>query len=190
MIIILNGPPGSGKDTLAEFFKQDGYEHYSFKEPMFRIAQAVLGSHTYFTKFLPDYESRLTKESPQEYLGNLSPRDFMIHISEKWCKPLFGGAFFGEHALASIGKTHSEGIVVSDGGFPSELVPLLKAGQAILVCRLHRKGHTFQGDSRRYLYPGDFEHMPINQRPLFLDVEVVEGLPSHAAYYIRSKINA
>jgi hypothetical protein len=42
--------------------------------------------------------------------------------------------------------------VVSDGGFASEVAPIVAAGHDVRIVRLHREGYTFDGDSRGYLY--------------------------------------
>lgn len=31
MIVLFNGPPGAGKDAAADFFKEKGFKHLSFK---------------------------------------------------------------------------------------------------------------------------------------------------------------
>lgn len=90
MIIVLNAPPGAGKDTIAKRMAEASkvFKLASMKEPMWDIAKAVLGSK--YDEFVSLYNDRETKEKSCEFLGGLSPRQFFIHISEQWCKPLFG----------------------------------------------------------------------------------------------------
>lgn len=184
MIIILNGAPGCGKDTTGHFLQEAGMLIYSFKKPMFDIARAVLPEDS-FGFFMRDYNDREQKERPQDYLGGLSIRQFMIHISEQWVKPTFGGSHFGKLAADNISTLDT---VVTDGGFPAEVVPLLQKGHKIVIVRLHRKNCTFAGDSRAMLTATDFSHLPFTQQPQFLDVEVVEGYPEEAAITILRKI--
>lgn len=86
-VIILNGAPGIGKDTIAEIISRKWqYKNLSFKQPMFAIARAVLGS-TDFARFTARYHDRKHKEVKCDFLGDRSPREFMIHISENFVKP-------------------------------------------------------------------------------------------------------
>lgn len=178
MIVILNGPAGCGKDTLAGLLHDCcNIEVLSFKAPMFEMAEASLGS--YYTEFLSRYNNRETKESPLQALGGFSPRAFFIHISEVWCKPVFGDDYFGKRLLASA-KSAGCTSVVSDGGFPSEVVPLITAGEKVVIVRLHRKGFTFDGDSRNYVNEDNFKEYPKALLPTFIDFEV-EGRPEQSA---------
>lgn len=186
MIIILNAPPSSGKDTIGDLLELTGLQRYSFKKPMFDLAQAVLPEDS-FEFFMRDYNDREQKERPQDYLNGMTIREFMIHISESWVKPVFGDSHFGKLAADNIGAT---GTFITDGGFPAEVIPLLNKGQPVVICRLHRKGCSYKGDSRRFLIEEDFNSMPITKKPIFLDVEVVEGYPELAAKTILEKVHA
>lgn len=148
-IIILNGPPGCGKDTLgAEIEGVKGWEKVSFKEPMFRIAREMLGEAG-FRSFMLSYGNREQKERPQSFLGGKSPREFMIWISEDVIKPVFGNQHFGK--LFNERLKRGCDYICTDGGFPDEVETLLLAGHEIELVRLHRSGFTFEGDSRNYI---------------------------------------
>lgn len=180
MIIILNGPPGCGKDTLGELIhRQAGMVKVNFKSPMWEIAKASLGEVTY-NKFCQLYDNRDTKEAPQDFLGGFSPREFFIHISERWCKPVFGDEYFGERFLSTVRAMDTYDFIVTDGGFPKELEPTLKAHLRVVVVRLHREGFTFKGDSRDYYRDDAFNHLPPLLRPKFLDIELISGDPQGA----------
>jgi hypothetical protein len=43
--------------------------------------------------------------------------------------------------------------IFSDGGFIDEVNALAATGMYVIVARLHRKGYTFEHDSRDYIYP-------------------------------------
>lgn len=164
-VIILNAPPGAGKDTIGRLLAQnyDGVHLHSFKQPMFDIAAIILGGAKY-ESFLRLYNNRKTKEIKSPILGNLSPREFMIWISEDVIKPRFGKAYFGERMVESIlSRPDHETAVITDGGFPEETLALVGAGFEVLVCRLHRRGYGFGGDSRNYL------HMPEVIEPFVYD---------------------
>lgn len=152
-IIILNGPPGIGKDTIGAYLTGREYPavKISFKSPMFDIALAILGPELY-GEFIDLYMDRDQKEKPQVITRGMSPRQFMIWISEEVIKPKFGEQYFGNRLALSISEMCRDlAIVVTDGGFPEEIKPLVKAGHEVHICRLHREGFTFKGDSRNYI---------------------------------------
>lgn len=151
-VIILNGPAGCGKDTLARALVEMGFAKgvASFKNPMFNIAMAALGQDAY-REFLDGYDDRARKEKPEGFLNGLSRRQFMIAISERFIKPVFGDDYFGKYLAGNL-PDGDEVFVVSDGGFASEVAPIVAAGHDVRLVRLHRDGHTFEGDSRGYLY--------------------------------------
>lgn len=164
-VIILNGAPGSGKDEgakhLVSMLKGEGVlsRHCEFKERLFDITRVVYGIT------IPEWErlyTRENKEKPNGRLQGLSPRQALIHISEDIMKPSFGKDYFGKAAAEDL----TEGVnVFSDGGFIEEVRPIIsKVGvKNVLIIRIHRTGHTFQGDSRKYL--------PDGFGPLVVDVE-------------------
>lgn len=154
-IIILNAPPHAGKDTIGNMLidTTNFYHivHMSFKAPMFKIAKAMLGESGY-DKFMAAYNDRNQKEKPQAFLNGKSPREFMIWISEDVIKPQFGKQYFGERFsqdAKQLGRFHP--IICTDGGFPDEVIKLVEDGHKVKLCRLHRTGFTFQGDSRDYI---------------------------------------
>lgn len=153
-VIILNGPAGCGKDTIAGIMSDiAALEVHSFKKPMFDIAAVMLGP-VKFAKFMRLYNDRDTKEMPCDLLGQMSPREFFIHISESFVKPILGKEQFGELAANGVHNATSH-VVFSDGGFPDEVRSLVvdeRADYHVYVVRLHREGFTFEGDSRRYIH--------------------------------------
>lgn len=186
MIIILNGPAGSGKDTLAALLLEQGHVQAKaqFKEPMFGIALAASGITP--EAWWGRYNDRESKEKPWGLLGGMSCREFMIHISEKFIKPVFGDDYFGNQlAIKYINRDpHVTDMVVSDSGFQSELDALgCTLGESeVLIVRLHREGYTFNGDSRSYISARPGNHI--------IDIQLVDGYPSQAVGTIVSVVNA
>lgn len=147
-VIVLNGPPGSGKDTIASMLP---LKHLEVKEPLFRQALALscIDPDEWWNR----YNDRELKELPWDKLGGLSIREFMIKISEEYVKPIFGEDFYGIEAGRSATKSEI-GAVFSDGGFQEEFDTICDyiGPENVLLVRLHRDGCTFEGDSRSYLW--------------------------------------
>lgn len=149
-VIILNAPPGAGKDTIGRMIAEK-YECdlFCFKQPMFDIALAMLGSNR-FSIFMDAYDDRERKEKPLDILNGKSPRQFMIWISEDVIKPQFGADYFGRRVAEEVRKFGT--VVCTDGGFEDEVIALINAGINVSLYRLHRSGYAFDGDSRDYIY--------------------------------------
>ncbi len=150
-IIVMNGCPNSGKDTAAEYVDlKYNAQHLRFKDGLYKVAAMVAGITEFQMKQLATF--RPTKETPSHYFSVggefVSPRQWLIHCSENIVKPLLGKDFFGKQLAQSI---TSDLVVCSDGGFESEIIPLLEAGHDVYVFRIEREGYTFAGDSRNYL---------------------------------------
>jgi hypothetical protein len=171
--IILNAPPGAGKDTIGNLLCKHAPRYVvkrSFKEPMFKIAKAMLGDYR-FSLFMQAYDDRERKEKAQSFLNGKSPRQFMIWISEDVIKPQFGDQYFGMIMAEAI-RDSQVPVIITDGGFPEEVKPLVSAGIEVHICRLHRDGYTFDGDSRNYLNLDGYHHRIVTH-----DYELVSGNP-------------
>lgn len=166
-VVILNGPPGSGKDTMAKAFydcnPQVSVNLCSFKNPMFDIALAATG----LTKpeWWARYNDRKLKEEPWDRLHGLTCREFLIKISEEWIKPWAGKQAFSQLAASQV----KPGInIFTDGGFEEEFAYMVDefGRRNVKLIRLHREGYDFSKDSRDYL--GEF---PVET----FDYQVVDG---------------
>lgn len=193
ILINLNAPAGAGKDALAEeiyqYVNHPKFEvvHMEFKGLLFDIAirTAGLGEKLWFALYEREY-----KERPCPYLQvngvNVSPRDWMIHCSEKIMKPTFGDDVFGKALAEKLRDMDSKCpedkeliVVVSDGGFVVESVPVVKyvGPDNYFLCRIHRikkdgSAYNFDGDSRRYISADEF---PADLRPHETDIMNEEG---------------
>ena len=158
LVVILNGPPGCGKDTIANAWleKTVGNTEFrphvkAFKEPMYRVAAAALGLPLY--EFMELYNDREWKEHSRPEWGGKSVRDLMIATSESYLKPMFGETCMGKLAVSSIQQripSQNDVIVFSDGGFKAEVEELEKHFH-VQVVQVIRRGCTFKGDSRSYI---------------------------------------
>ena len=153
-IILLNAPPNTGKDTIADYVVEKyGFTKEQFKNPLFTIAATLLGMT--LEDFLLKYQDRQWKESVHPLLG-ISVRQLLIKTSEEWTKPLLGNRAFG--VLAAERMQHNTNYIFSDSGFIEELDPIVEkfGAENILVVRIMREGCSYNGDSRSYL---KYEHL-------------------------------
>lgn len=173
-IVLLNGPAGSGKDTIAQKMIAFGYEQCEFKESLFEIAYKVSGVCPFV--WHSRYEDRVLKETPWEALGGLTQRELLIKISEEWVKPVFGEDHFGKLAEISAGGLIEKGydVVFSDSGFQEESGALIDSfgTRNVILIRLIRDGYTFDGDSRSYIDP--------EYGQPYLELKLEEGNPDLA----------
>ncbi len=152
MLLLFNGPPGSGKDEACLHFMKKGFKHLSFKEELFKETLKFFGVSKGW--FMKGYNDRSIKEKPVPELKvngvALSRRDAMIYVSEKYIKPKYGNDFFGRQLSTHIKDDMN--ICISDGGFIEELHPVINTVGAdnIAIVQLTRDGCDFSSDSRRY----------------------------------------
>jgi len=162
--VLLNGPPGCGKDTLANLLAEHGFHHHRYKEQLYTDTANYYGVPVEeFRRWATD---RILKELVHRALG-VSPREAMIHVSESVFKPRYGNAYFGHAAAQRCVQQRSGLAVFSDSGFAEEVTPMQALYDHVVVFRLHREGFTFGSDSRRYLqgYPNTYDLTLEDDRP-------------------------
>ena len=163
MIIVLNGPPRCGKDTIAGLIKQRLTLCVEFKMSMVmkRYIPDIFG--------LSDVQRRaieLYKDEPEGIFNGMSWREVQISFSEDWMKPKFGKDIFGRLAAQRMKGLIANHIVVSDSGFNEELIPVIQAFGAnnVIVWRIYRPGCSFKNDSRDYLINDEVEIKELNNQ--------------------------
>lgn len=159
MIILFNGPPGSGKDAAADFFKEKGFKHLSFKYQLFKETIRYFGVEEKW--FMEGYKIREEKERPSALLGHMSRREAMIYVSEEIIKPKHGLDYFGNLVANEIDL--SKDYCISDGGFIDEVAPVINTvgSEKFVLVQLTREGCDYSSDSRRYL-DGNLFHEYVN----------------------------
>lgn len=188
LVIVLNGPPNVGKDTIARAMKEmlGATVQLEFKEQLF--TELSLWSGVPVPELKARNNDRALKELPWDKLNGLSVRQGLIHVSEDIIKPRYGDGYFGvaaaSRAEAVIGAGGTP--VFSDGGFNVEIQALASAAGPdvpVLVVRLHRDGCTYDGDSRSYI---TLSHPSVH----LVDANLVEGDVQGAVQQIQDAVFA
>lgn len=147
-VLLLNGPPKSGKDTIGGMLMDHipGSETFKFSYELKRMTHRAFGFPD-----KPDAFEAIKDDLDQGPEAGVSWRQAYIAMSEKFCKPLFGAGYFGKllhYELRSQDKASLA--VVTDSGFREEAEALKEKGHDLFLLRIYRDGCTFVGDSRSY----------------------------------------
>jgi hypothetical protein len=180
-VFILNGPPGIGKDTLAENIKS----HFGYPVLMFKYALYAETAKYYGTTLeymIAIATGRDSKEMTNTIFGGISPRQALIHVSEFVIKPLHGKKYFGLKTIGALnaldGVTGT--VVFSDGGFPEECGVLVEHGFDVHIVQLHHEAFNFDHDSRNYVtVPGATTHR----------INVTMGEPLNDLWFFNQIVN-
>lgn len=169
-IVLFNGPPHCGKDTVSEMMaKNFNGTVRKFAGPLKIAVNAI---------YLTDYERFLEEDSPEkkglpsETFFGKSCREVQIAISENLMKPLHGKEVFGKLLSKDIIRDTQRGIkgpfFISDSGFVEEAEVLCRefGPTNIMLVRIHREGCDFSKDSRSYVY---LDHMGVQSIDLIND---------------------
>jgi len=143
-IIILNGPPRSGKDEIGHYLAT-AYDFFQIKfaQPL-RDAAYVFFDHEDIDEF-----------KAMTFQNDKTGRDWMIGLSEQITKPIFGDDFFGVKAAQRVSQLERSRIVVTDAGFQTEVNAFIKTLResesghyTFEVWHVEREGCDYANDSR------------------------------------------
>lgn len=147
-VIILNAPPGSGKDELTKILCRIlDAKHHEFKKALYVEAFTYYGIEgSDYTCFI----DRDLKEAPDPRFGMISPRQGLIHVSEDVIKPKHGKDYFAIRAAMELTNGWN---VFSDGGFNEETTCIADyiGPENLHIVQFSREGYSFEGDSRSYV---------------------------------------
>jgi len=157
--IFVNGPRRSGKDTAVRFINKEwlNVRHRKFATPLKEACASLFGVSPTLLKEL-EREGSVLKTEPCDLFFGKSWVEVLIWLSEEVMKPKFGPTVFGDLMATNLcAFTATPFTVISDCGFVSEVLPVIKlfGVRNCHVIRLFRPGHTFEGDSRQYLFEND-----------------------------------
>ena len=122
MIILLNGPPGCGKDTIAKIIKKKiGSKDYKMSRPIKQAFGALFGLQG---ELLHEMIEGEFKDVAQWKDSQYTPRDVLINLSEDFMKPRFGKDIFGQSAVNFLQRLSFTHLTISDTGFNAEVPPI------------------------------------------------------------------
>ena len=183
-VLILNGPPGIGKDTLANMLCEVApiirgeFKHFLYVEAAQWIQDHVKGAENITTAIVKARnENRDLKELP--WFLELSVRRILQIVSEDVVKPAMGKDYFGRVAAEYWYGKHIHH-VISDGGFSEEVNAVCDkfGAENVTVIRLKAPGFTFETDSRKYLMQDEVACRVIT-------LEVIRGKPESTVKYLK-----
>lgn len=152
-IFLLNGPPSSGKDTLAEFLNANitGGEVVKFARPIKDAVRALYCHND--QKLFDTCDAPENKNERVPAFHGVSCREAQIALSEQMMKPLHGSQIFGRILAQYIAYADAEYFFVSDSGFRDEALALIEVfkPENVTLIQIERDGFTFEGDSRSYI---------------------------------------
>jgi hypothetical protein len=151
-LLLLNGPPRSGKDTIGNVLCDHGWVRLSFARVLKDMTHRMYGVTCAHDRF------EESKNKPCGAFYGKTPRQAYIAVSETLIKPLHGKQFFGERILDQlkpfdVSKSRYN-IVITDCGFADEVRVVASKYRSTLV-RVLRPSYSFQNDSRSYLSLAD-----------------------------------
>lgn len=179
-IVLLNGPPGSGKDTAAShlvpYFQ---FQKMKFAAPIKRMvcglldmSESALEVHKdnpfnilceEFVSIDPNFGNEIITYGPKE-----TPRDVLIDLSEDFLKKKYGKTILGRIAARELSRSHNNLVIFTDAGKEEDMPAIIRAvgKKNVTLVRIHRDGCDFSKDSRRYLDHSEWVWDVDNNGPL------------------------
>jgi hypothetical protein len=153
-IIALNGPPGSGKDTVAELLLDQPsladkrVAVLKFATPLREMVTTITG--------IPDHEIDEHKKTLIGY--DYTVRQLMIDLSESLIKPKINQNYFAIRVADEVLESDADVVFITDAGFQYEVEACFDSIKArtdrdvrFAVWNVERLGMSFEGDSRSFV---------------------------------------
>jgi len=165
-LILFNGPPGSGKDAIAEEFmkRYSDTNICKFADP---IRNTVFATFPHVNR--QNYDERKNLPIGQSTEGEINYpitklfgteitlRQWIIRYAEEFMKPQFGKDIFAKITCENINATFltHKYVLVTDLGSVEEIETIYKNFNEnkiiIIVVQVVRKDCNFHNDSRKYI---------------------------------------
>ena len=170
-IILFNGPPRCGKDTLANYVSDHLNREGDARAKAIKFAQPLKDAVQAFYGINPldwiSYDDQLKDTPDDKFLGKTS-RECQIGMSEVYAKVFHDDLkVFGKICANKIlsDDTGTNLYCVSDSGFVPEAEHLVEVfgKENILLLHIVRSGTSFEGDSRNWV---DLSHVGVTSRTI------------------------
>lgn len=153
MIIFINGPARSGKDTAANIIRRslNGVVEVKVSSPL-KASISKMFSLSYEQERLVEEH----KDAPGAMFFGMSYRDVQIKLFEEFFKPVFGDDVLGKLCVNKLKGLAGPRFVISDCGRQEEFEAIVSGmgnSRNMYLLRLERPDHTFDGDCRHYVEP-------------------------------------
>lgn len=161
-VVFLNGPPRSGKDTIARMMVQEQRDREDVNFRQFVIERMATPLKSAGAAFLNTPLDELEDDKDGTHvLPDTTWRQFQIKLSEDFAKRHFGGHIFGELLLRRMitvtngYKDHNREwlFIIADSGFygESSFVADAVGRDNCLLVQITRPGSDFASDSRSFI---------------------------------------
>lgn len=159
-IIITNGPPFCGKDTIVnELLKIiPGSVRYMFKDTLY--TEVCKRYNVTLEEALPLFMAdKSVKDSGHPMFNGKSPRGVLIYESEDVIKPMYGPTGVAIITANNIKERYPDWrnmtFIFPDGGFNNEIKCLMEEFEIersdIYILRIRRDGCSYLNDSREFI---------------------------------------
>ena len=150
MCVAFNGPPGIGKDTIADLILKSA-DNKVYRGTLATMIREMAAEHYEMPEFPTISSDRETKDTfyPGFPKGVVTPRQALIFFSERIIKPIHGADYFAERFAAEMEKYPMS--VMTDLGFDVEAHCLADRIDFNIIVQLHHPEFDFSGDSRSYV---------------------------------------
>lgn len=150
-VIAFNGPPGSGKDTLANIAIDilGDAVNIQIKEPLLKLAQVI---YRLSDEDMHSFEVYEDKDSPSERFQGLSYRQALIELGTL-IKSRYGDNFFISNAVDKIDEADAKYFIISDMGYDEEAEYLARYYDYDLIRLSRDSKYSFARDNRDYIFP-------------------------------------
>ena len=157
-IVLINGSPRAGKDTIASFFKEflENSVIEKFAYPIKNSVKSAFGITDDYWKELEEFN----KDTPLELFFGKTSRQVQITFSEDFLIKQFSNDVFVKLLINRIENNYPKEIntfIISDFGFEREIEFFKKNLDKydVLVVKIFREGYDYKNDSRSNVFVDD-----------------------------------
>jgi len=152
-LFLLNGPPRSGKDTVAQMIDAilPKTAHWKLSDQLKERTHAFYKLVTYDGRPRSAGAFEHVKDVPSPLFFGLTPRQAYIEMHERYLKPVHGPAILGQLLVSCIAHplvARSKHIVVSDAGDVEQCLPLVSLCGAENTVLIHLDRVGCEWDNR------------------------------------------